>query len=464
MCQSPVAAVALLLSLAAAPAAAVTAPLAGGAPLPPGLALSWPFAAGEAVTLLSGYGPNGGSSLHAGLDRLSATNDYYALDLVLEDEPDHGRGQPVLAPAAGTVVLAGWATAGFANYGQRVLLQLDYGDDGHVYIMMFCHLERIDVVAGQHLEKGEPLGALGSSCQGALSCGSFDTPHLHLALHQDSTIGGSGAGGSYGGHAVVPELVDDAADLEPGDVWVSMNGAAGPPPPAPACAFDVGAGEVVVEETGPCARRLGTAQYWHDEDGHGGASLWTFATDAAAPDNNVIWHVDVAAAARVEVLAHVPPYATSAQASYAVTGADGAALVALVDQSAVAGGVVSLGTLQAAAGRLEVRLLDNTGEPYTGDATSKKLAFDALTFRPAVDAPPVDPPPGDPPPGDPPPGGPPPTDPPGDPHPGGPPSEPPHVDAPAGDTAARAGCTAGGAGLPFGAALALLARRRRRPR
>src|SRR5688572_15857770 len=117
----------LLLAFAfafAGPVAATTSPLTGAEPLPAGLDLSWPFAAGEEVHLLSGYSPSGGSSLHDGLARTSSTNDYYALDLTLEAHEDHGRGQPVLAAASGTVVKAGWATSGWANYGQRILMQL----------------------------------------------------------------------------------------------------------------------------------------------------------------------------------------------------------------------------------------------------------------------------------------------------------------------------------------------------
>ncbi len=212
--------------VAAGPAAAQTVPLPGAVPLPASVDFRAPFTAGERVRILSGYSPTGGSSLHDGTDRTSYANDYYALDLVYADRPDSGLGRDVLAPLDGVVVKAGWASAGWANYGQRVILRHDLGD-GHVYHTLYAHLSRIDVSEGARVGRGETIGALGRSCQGALSCSSFSTPHLHFAMHRDSTIGGSGTGGSYGGHAVVPEAFDGAEGLAQGDVLTSSN-ATGP--------------------------------------------------------------------------------------------------------------------------------------------------------------------------------------------------------------------------------------------
>lgn len=215
---------ALALTAAAAPrAVAQTPPIAGAVALPSAADFRAPFSAGERVRILSGYSPSGGSSLHDGTDRASYANDYYALDLVSADRPDSGLGQPIVAPLAGVVVKAGWASAGWANYGQRVILRHDLGD-GHTYYTLYAHLSRIDVSEGDSVARGEALGALGRSCQGALSCSSFSTPHLHFAMHRDSSIGGSGTGGSYGGHAVVPEAFDGAERLAPGDVLTSSNG------------------------------------------------------------------------------------------------------------------------------------------------------------------------------------------------------------------------------------------------
>ena len=63
-------------------------------------------------------------------------------------------GTPVHAAAAGTVVWAGWAG--------------DYG-----------HLSRLAVSAGQHVAKGEPIAAVGST-------GESTGPHLHYQVMHDN--------------------------------------------------------------------------------------------------------------------------------------------------------------------------------------------------------------------------------------------------------------------------------------
>ncbi len=127
------------------------------------------------------------------------------------------------------MVKSGWASSGWANYGQRVILRHDLGD-GHVYHSIYCHLNAIApaVTEGATIAKGARIGDLGRSCMGALSCSSFSGPHLHWAIHRNSTIGGSGTGGSYGGLAVVPEPFDGAEDIKRGDVITSTNGADAP--------------------------------------------------------------------------------------------------------------------------------------------------------------------------------------------------------------------------------------------
>jgi len=201
-----------------------TSPVSGAVSLPTTANLNLPFAQGHRVQVISGYSPYAGSSLHDGTDRTGSTNDYYALDLNLPDEPNDGYGAPVLAPMTGTVVAAGWATAGWENYGQRVVLSHNLGD-GHVYQTMYAHLASIGagITPGASVNRGEPLGTLGSSCLGALSCASFSTPHVHFAVHQDASFGGSGTGGSYGGHAVVPEWLDGYGEIGRWDVLTSTN-------------------------------------------------------------------------------------------------------------------------------------------------------------------------------------------------------------------------------------------------
>jgi len=208
---------------------AITTPIGGAVLFPSTTKLVLPFPAGAKIRISSGYSPTGGSSLHDGTNRTSSANDYYALDLVYDGVSDGGLGRPILAPLDGTVVKAGWASVGWANYGLRVILRHDLGD-GHVYHSIYCHLNAIapGVVEGSKVSTGARLGDLGRSCMGALSCSSFSGAHLHWAIHRDSTIGGSGTGGSYGGVAVVPESFDGAEDLKRGAVITSTNGATTP--------------------------------------------------------------------------------------------------------------------------------------------------------------------------------------------------------------------------------------------
>ncbi|MEO0499139.1 MAG: M23 family metallopeptidase [Pseudomonadota bacterium] len=76
-------------------------------------------------------------------------------------------GAPVIAPAAGDVVLAG---GGYSFEGNLVIL-----DHGLGLYSAFLHLTRIDVAVGDRLEQGQPLGTVGAS-------GRATGPHLHWGL------------------------------------------------------------------------------------------------------------------------------------------------------------------------------------------------------------------------------------------------------------------------------------------
>ncbi|MBI5537038.1 MAG: peptidoglycan DD-metalloendopeptidase family protein [Deltaproteobacteria bacterium] len=359
-----------------APALALTTPLPGGVALPSGAVIHLPFQNGVTVHVLSGYGPNAGSSLHNGLAETGKANDYYGLDFVLPEFPNEGLGEPVLAIAAGTVVKAGWATSGWANYGQRVIVAHDLGD-GHVYHAIYCHLNAILVKEGDQLQSGQQLGELGDSCDGdnkQLSCPWFG-PHLHFAIHQDSSIGGSGTGGSYAGHATVPEMIDGYEDLKPGLDLVSKN-TSGPVVP---CQVLPPAGGIL-DDKGTCFHKLGTASYWHEEAlGHDGHLWWTNATEDPNPDNASRWDVHAEQATTFVVEAYAEPgFATSAKARYIVRHA-GSQDTVVVDQSA--GGWRTIGQYAFAAGGDQwVRLEDNTGELLS---SKLKLVSDAVRFSPA---------------------------------------------------------------------------------
>lgn len=366
----------VLLGLSGTALAQTTTPVSGAVSKPADFAISLPFQAGEQVYLTSGYSPSGGSSLHDGTDRTTSANDYYAIDFTLPGYPDNGHGQPVLAIASGTVVAAGWGTVGWASYGQRVYIEHDYTGDGNHYISLYAHLDSIAVAVGDEVAQGQQIGALGGSSGGSMTGTGY---HLHFALHQNSTIGGSGTGGSYGGHAVVPEPIDGYGMLGQGQTLVSDN-SGGPTPP---CAVIPGEG-AVLDDQGPCFRRYGPASYWHDESaGYADHAVWTYTIDAVDPDNSVRWNLYFDGAGSYRVRAYVPGgLGQSTQAAYSVTHA-GTTTEVVRDQSSVADGWLTLGTFEFAAGGDQyVALADNTGEPYTG-TDSTRIAFDAIDVAPA---------------------------------------------------------------------------------
>jgi murein DD-endopeptidase MepM/ murein hydrolase activator NlpD len=76
------------------------------------------------------------------------------------------RGTPVLAPADGRVVEAGWKN----GYGQTVVI-----DHGNGLATRYGHLSKIEVEAGQELKRGDQLGLVGST-------GRSTGPHLHYEV------------------------------------------------------------------------------------------------------------------------------------------------------------------------------------------------------------------------------------------------------------------------------------------
>lgn len=77
-----------------------------------------------------------------------------------------GRGTPIKASADGQVL----ATGDYFFNGKTVFV-----DHGQGLISMYCHLERIDVQAGDSLDQGQPLGRSGMS-------GRASGPHLHWSV------------------------------------------------------------------------------------------------------------------------------------------------------------------------------------------------------------------------------------------------------------------------------------------
>jgi murein DD-endopeptidase MepM/ murein hydrolase activator NlpD len=76
------------------------------------------------------------------------------------------RGTPVLAPADGTVVQAGWQN----GYGQTIVI-----DHGNGLTTRYGHLSKLEVTAGQEIKRGDELGQVGST-------GRSTGPHLHYEV------------------------------------------------------------------------------------------------------------------------------------------------------------------------------------------------------------------------------------------------------------------------------------------
>jgi murein DD-endopeptidase MepM/ murein hydrolase activator NlpD len=79
-------------------------------------------------------------------------------------------GQAVKAAAAGRVVVAGPAPAGYGGYGTLVIV-----DAGKGVQMLYAHLSAVNVTPGQAVKVGDLLGAVGMT-------GSTTGPHLHFEV------------------------------------------------------------------------------------------------------------------------------------------------------------------------------------------------------------------------------------------------------------------------------------------
>jgi murein DD-endopeptidase MepM/ murein hydrolase activator NlpD len=76
-------------------------------------------------------------------------------------------GSPIEAPAAGTVIDAGWET----GYGNTVTI-----DHGYGIVTKFAHASKVLVTKGQHVSRGQRIALVGNT-------GLATGPHLHYEVH-----------------------------------------------------------------------------------------------------------------------------------------------------------------------------------------------------------------------------------------------------------------------------------------
>jgi murein DD-endopeptidase MepM/ murein hydrolase activator NlpD len=76
-------------------------------------------------------------------------------------------GSPIEAPAAGTVIDAGWET----GYGNTITI-----DHGYGIVTKFAHASKLLVKKGQHVDRGQRIALVGNT-------GLATGPHLHYEVH-----------------------------------------------------------------------------------------------------------------------------------------------------------------------------------------------------------------------------------------------------------------------------------------
>lgn len=131
--------------------------------------------------------------------------------------------QLVVAAEGGTVVYADWFDATNHNRGFGKVVQVKHGDGS---VSFYGHLSRIDVVAGNPVAKGEPLGRSGST--GNVNPSRRGGHHLHFEIRTGTTQHPSGY--HSGGTGVSITALPGTSWTVPGNVchggWVT-----GPPAP-----------------------------------------------------------------------------------------------------------------------------------------------------------------------------------------------------------------------------------------
>ncbi len=94
------------------------------------------------------------------------------------------RGTTVRAAGPGKVIHAGYGLYNSKNpdadpYGLAVSIQHDFGYKGWHLYTIYAHMDRVDVIQGQRVESGTPLGIVGTT-------GRTTGPHLHFEVRVET--------------------------------------------------------------------------------------------------------------------------------------------------------------------------------------------------------------------------------------------------------------------------------------
>jgi len=169
-----------------------------------------------------------------------------------------------------------------------------------------------------------------------------------------------------------------------GGKYVSANTELAECPPPEPCSISVGIGTTIIDDLTACFRRTG--QYWWEEpSGHDDHHWYTYTIDAAAPDSTASWEVNVETADDYLVEVFVPdnPDSLTAGVTYS-TQHGGSISEVVVSHAENRGQWVELGTYAfAEGGDQHVRIVDNTGEPYS-DTSGPRLLVDAVRLTSAT--------------------------------------------------------------------------------
>ncbi|OJJ14549.1 hypothetical protein BKI52_43010 [marine bacterium AO1-C] len=131
--------------------------------------LAWPYGSSQINCSNRLAGTNGWYVTCSTGCGLHVNSDYYADDWVTSQGTFN---QPFYSPMSGTVIYAGWSTAG---YGYQVLVRSNQNGS---FAFRIAHLETISVSDGQTVAEGTLLGYIGST-------GNSTGAHAHTVLYRN---------------------------------------------------------------------------------------------------------------------------------------------------------------------------------------------------------------------------------------------------------------------------------------